>query len=292
MPEIVLSENIRIAVYVIVVLLAGYIFSVIVRKLIKKFLERSLIIGDFDPTSVSFLKNAIGFIIFIITITIVLYIIPGLESLGTTLLASAGILAAIIGFASQQAFSNIISGIFLVLFKPFRVGDFIEIDELNFGTVEDITLRHTVIRNAENRRVIIPNTVISGSTIINANYLDPKVCSHIEIGISYSSNIDHAMELMIDESMKHKYFIDTRTQEQINEGDPSVIVRVLSLGDFSVNLRAYVWASNNREAFILKCDLLKSIKERFDKEGIEIPYPYRTLIIKKEPKEDTGSVNP
>ena len=291
MPDILLSDTLRITIYVTIVLLAGFVLSRIVRSLINRFLKRSLLTGDFDPTSVSFLKNAIGFIIFIITITIVLYIIPGLDTLGTTLLASAGILAAIIGFASQQAFSNIISGIFLVLFKPFRVGDFVKIDEMHFGTVEDITLRHTVIRNAENRRVIIPNTIISSSTIINSNYLDPRVCSHIEVGISYSSSIDHAMQLMMHEAVSHRYFLDNRTQEEINEGDPSVIVRVMNLGDFSVTLRAFVWARSNSEAFILKCDLLKSIKERFEKEGIEIPFPHRKIIIERDPLKEAGSVN-
>ena len=279
---IAFSANLKIAIYVIFVLIAGFTLSRIVRTLINRFLKKSLENGHFDPTSVSFLKNAIGFIIFVITTTIVLYIIPGLDTLGTTLLASAGILAAIIGFASQQAFSNIISGIFLVLFKPFKVGDFIKIDELSFGTVEDITLRHTVIRNAENRRIIIPNTIISGNTIINSNYLDPKVCSHIEVGISYSSEIDQAIRMIREEATGHRFFVDNRNEEQIVNGDPSVVVRVISLGDFSVNLRAYVWANNTGEAFIMKCDLLKSIKERFDREGIEIPFPYRTLIIKQQ----------
>jgi small conductance mechanosensitive channel len=285
MSRFEINDNFRTAIYVVIILLSGYILSRIVRVLINRFLKRSSETGTFDATSVGFLKNAIGFVIFIITIALVLKFIPGLNSLGTTLLASAGIMAAIIGFASQQAFSNIISGIFLVLFKPFRVGDFIKIDDIHFGTVEDVTLRHTVIRNPENRRVIIPNTIISNNTIINSNYLDPRVCSHIEIGISYSSNIDHAMKLIISEASSHRFYIDGRTEEQISEGYPLVIVRVISLGDFSVNLRAYVWARNNSEAFVMKCDLLKSIKERFDKEGIEIPFPYRTLIIRRD-KED------
>lgn len=61
-----------------------------------------------------------------------------------------------------------------------------------------------------------------------------------------------------------------------------VIVRVIELADFSVNLKLYVWSRNNDEAFVLKCDLLKSVKERFDREGIEIPFPYRTIVFKKE----------
>jgi len=81
--------------------------------------------------------------------------------------------------------------------------------------------------------------------------------------------------------LNHPDHIDNRTPEQIKEGVEEVIVRVISLGDFSVNLRAWAWASNQLKAYPMHCDLLESIKERFDREEIEIPFPYRTLVYKK-----------
>ncbi len=275
-----MNKDLRLFLYISVAAVAGFLVSRFLHYVLHRFLNRSHDQRDFDVTSYNFIRNAISFITFIITLTVIFYLIPGLDKIGKTLLASAGIMAAAIGFASQQAFSNIISGIFLVMFKPFRVGDFIRIDEQHYGTVEDITLRHTVIRNIENRRVIIPNSVISSQTITNSNIMDPKVCSLIEIGISYDSDIDKAIALIQDEAVRHPYCIDNRTEEQKLAGDPQVIVRVMSLADFSVNLRAYTWAQNNSEAFILKTDLLKLIKQRFDKDGIEIPFPYRNVIIK------------
>lgn len=92
-------------------------------------------------------------------------------------MAGAGILAAVLGFASQTAFSNIMNGIMIVVFKPFRIGDIIEVDRQDayMGVVADITLRHTVIQNFENKRVIIPNSVISTQIIVNRDIADQKV---------------------------------------------------------------------------------------------------------------------
>lgn len=278
----VMSENIRMLIHIAIIFAGGFVLSRILNYVLKRFFDRSKGSGSFDPTSYNFIKNALGFIVLLITFTLIFYQIPGLKGIGNGLLASAGILAAVVGFASQQAFSNIISGIFLVVFKPFRVDDHIKIDDIHTGFVEDITLRHTVIRNSENRRVVIPNAVISNATIINSNIGDPRVCSFVEIGIGYSSSIDKAMEIMRDEALKHKFCIDNRSPEDKRNGEPVVQVRVIALGDFAVTLRAYVWASNHVEATLMKYDLFKSIKERFDREGVEIPYPYRTVVVKNE----------
>ena len=86
--------------------------------------------------------------------------------------------------------------------------------------------------------------------------------------------------------MKHKYFFDNRTKEEKKSNEPAVPVRVLGFGDSSVNLRAWVWAHNPSEAFRMGCDLNESIKERFDKERIEIPFPHRTLVYKNAKKNE------
>ena len=203
-------------------------------------------------------------------------------SLSVSLFAGAGILAVVIGFASQHAFANIVSGIFIVIFKPFRVGDRITIGTDVRGVVEDINLRHTIIRNFENKRIIVPNSIISNEKIENASIGDEKICRFVEFGISYDSNIDKAMKIMEKEALKHPLHIDNRSDEEKEKNDPIVRVRVIGFADSSVNLRAWVWAKDSPDAFTLGCDLNKSIKERFDKEGIEIPFPYRTIVYKKD----------
>ena len=250
--------------------------------MLKRGFQRAASKMKMDPTNYSFLKNTISFFVIVAGTLFLFNKIPELKRIGSAMLAGAAILTAAIGFAAQQPVANIISGIFIILFKPFRVGDMIILPDSNRGTVEDITLRHTIIRDPENRSIIVPNTTINSSTIINANFIDQQVCAFVEVGIGYSSDIDKAMQLMREEAMKHPLLIDYRTEAQIAAGEPQVIVRVLALGPSSIQLRVWAWSGTSGNAFVLKCDLLKSIKERFDKEGIEIPYPYQNVVITKE----------
>lgn len=265
----------------VVVLLAAYILSRILRGIINRRMRKTSEDLKFDdPTKFYFLKNAINAILLVVALIIIFYSIPELKAVGLSLFAGASILAAIIGFASQQAFSNIVSGLFIILFKPFRVGDVVKFGTDNFGIVEDITLRHTVVLGLENRRLIVPNSIIGSETILNSSITDEKICNFIMMGISYDSDIDLAIKIMQEEAMKHPNYIDNRTEENREKGLPPVIVRLVSFGDSSVNLRAQVWSKDPILGFEMKCDLHKSIKERFDQEGIEIPYPYRTIVYK------------
>lgn len=267
-------------VLALVILVFAFIVSLIIKFSINRFVRIASYKLKVDPTKYKFLKNAVDFFVYLIAIIIIFKSIPELNTFGNGLLASAGIIAAIVGFASQSAFSNIVSGVFLVIFRPFSVGDRIKVGQLYSGDVEDITLRHTVIRDFENKRIIFPNTVISSEVIINSTTSDEKVCMFIEVGISYSSTIDKAMEIMRDEAQKHPFFIDNRSEADMEAHAPAVTVRVIHLAESSVQLRASVWAKDPSTGFALKCDLLKSIKERFEKENIEIPFPHRVVIVK------------
>lgn len=278
-----MNDTLRILLISSGILLGAIFLSRLMRWLMNRSIRKAAKKLKFDPTNYNFIKNAVSAIIFIIAAVMIFRTIPGLEKVGTSVLAGAGIIAAALAFASQQALANIISGMFIVAFRPFSVGDFIKIGDLHLGTVEDITLRHTVIRNPENRRVIIPNSIISSETILNSTITDERVCMFIEVGISYYANIDYAIQLLQEEAMKHAHFLDNRTQEEKDAGKPPVIVRVLNLGQYSIDLRAYVWAENPGKGWDLKTDLLKSIKERFDKEGVEIPFPYQNIILKNTP---------
>jgi small-conductance mechanosensitive channel len=261
-------------------LLIAFVISKILRILINRFIRLSSTKLKVDPTQFNFLKNAVTFIIFLGAIIFIFYTIPVIKSFGITLFAGAGIIAAIMAFASQQAFSNIVSGIFIVIFKPFRVNDIVDIGNLSKGRVEDITLRHTIIRNYENRRLIIPNSVISAEIITNSSIIDEHICNFIEMGISYDSDVDRAMEIMKNEAVKHPNYLDNRSEEEKKENIDPVKVRLMGFGDSSVNLRAFVWSKDHSSGFQMKTDLYKSIKEQFDKNNIEIPFPYRTLVFK------------
>lgn len=280
--EVVNSNTIKHLIFVIVTLAVASLVLVILRKIATKLINSNADKLKVDPTNFSFLKNSLSFIIYFIALIVIFRYIPSLRSFGSALFAGAGIIAAIIGFASQKAFSNIITGIFILIFKPYRVGDVIEISNGRIGTVEEITLRHTVIKDFKNERIIVPNTVISDDIIINSSITDSKIQCRIEVGISYDSDIDLAMQIMREECEKHPLLIDNRTPEEIEKGEPIVRVAVIALADFSVNLRASAWTESFSDAFQMRTDLLKIIKERFDREGVEIPFPYRTIVYKKD----------
>jgi small conductance mechanosensitive channel len=282
MERIISIPLVKYSIITVATLLVALIISKILRLLISRFIRLSSTKLKVDPTQFSFLKNAVTFLVFLGAIIFIFYTIPKLKTLSITLFAGAGILTAIALFASQQAFSNIVSGIFIVIFKPFRVNDLVDIGNLPKGRVEDITLRHTVIRNFENRRMIIPNSTISSEIVVNSSIVDETICNFIDVGISYDSDIDKAMEIMRNEAMAHANFIDHRSEEEKKEGVPPVTIRVMGFGDSSVNLRSFVWTKDHSSGFVLKTDLHKTIKEQFDKNGIEIPFPYRTIVYKKD----------
>ena len=271
------TDNHLVAVFIAIAL--ALIVSYSLRKFLTRFINHRSDALNIDPTRYNFMKNASTAVIIGAALAFTFYAIPSLRSIGTTLFAGAGIAAAAIAFASQQALSNIIGGVFLVIFRPFRVGDVILVGA-HRGTVEDITLRHTVIKSFENRRIIIPNAVMSNETIVNSTIKDEKMCRFIEFGISYDSDVDLAKKLIREEAKKHTDYLDGRTEEEKREGVESPRIRMISHGDFAVTLRLYFWSGGPMQAMYAHFDLLESVKKRFDAEGIEIPFPYRTIVYK------------
>jgi len=262
------------------IILITILVDFLVDRFFKRIILKSSLVLKNDPTNFQFLRYAINAIIYLVGFSIAIFQVEELKALAGSILAGAGILAVAVGFASQHALSNIISGLFIILFKPYRINDRIVIKDTMMGIVEDITLRHTVIRDFQNQRIVIPNAIISNETIVNSDMSDEKVCRFVEVGISYDSDLQLAKTIMREEALKHPAQIDNRKPEDKEKGKEEVPVRVLSFGESSVNLRAWVWAANFAEGFAMHCDLLESIKSRFDAEGIEIPFPHRTVVFK------------
>ena len=269
--------GIKLVVIYLIVRVLTAVTKYIFRHTMKKQAEKGM-----DVTKVMFLKQIVVTAIYIIGCATFLSLIPGMEKISNSILASAGILAMAVGLASQEALSNIVGGLFIIFTRPFKVGDFIKVDDDVVGTVIEITLRHTIIRNIENRMILIPNSKINSATIINSSYGDPSTCAFIEVGVSYDTDLNDAIRVMRKEVEQHPLLIDHRTEEEKKEQVPVVVIRVVCLGDSAITLRAWAWAATAVKASVMKYDLLKSIKERFDKEQIEIPYPYFNQIVRKE----------
>jgi small-conductance mechanosensitive channel len=205
--------------------------------------------------------------------------IPALQAFLGTVVASAGITAVVMGFAAKSTLANLVSGMTLAVYRPFRIGDRVSIEGEN-GTVEDITLRHTVVRTWENKRLIIPNEKIDSMSLINYTAVDPRLLVTVDVGISYDSDIDLARRILLEEAEACEFVLATREEPGGAPSEP--YVRVTGLGDSAVNLRLFAWTPNMDAFWKARYSLLESVKKRFDAEGVEIPFPYRTLVYKKD----------
>jgi len=225
-----------------------------------------------DPTMVRYIVHAKTLLIMLIAVVVYASLVPQLRGLLGSLLAGAGVAALVVGFAARSTLSNLIAGIALAFYRPIRIGDKVDLEK-EYGTVEDITLRHTIVRTWEHKRLVIPNATLDTLAVVNHSIVDPKMMCRVEFGVSYDTDIDLAREVMLDES---------RRCPHLAEGEEDPWMRVISHGDFSIGLRLYAWVPDVDELWLCRFWLFEHIKKRFDREGIEIPFPYRTLVYKKD----------
>jgi len=266
------DATLGIIFYALITLLIVIIVAAIVRRIFGRISETAIRKFKADETSFHFMKGVISIIIYFAGAVVFVSLIPRLHALMSALLASAGITAIVIGLAAQNTLSNIVSGFLITIFKPVRIKDIVTIGQ-DYGTVEDITLMYTVVKTWDQRRLIIPNSTISSSTLVNYSHTDPKMLVHVEIGISYDSDIDKARNFMIDEAVKSEYRLKS-------EQEP--FVRVIEVGEYAIVMRLYMWVGIPDNFYLAKFQLMERIKKRFDSEGIEIPFPYRTVVYKKD----------
>ncbi|WP_435097407.1 mechanosensitive ion channel family protein [Halarchaeum sp. P4] len=185
-----------------------------------------------------------------------------------TAVATIGAAATLaIGFAMQDVLKNFVAGVFIYTDKPFKIGDWIEWDG-NAGIVEDISLRVSRVRTFDNELLTVPNSNLTDGVIKNPVAKD-TLRIQFEFGISYDDDIDKATDIIVEEAEKHDDILD----------DPGVSVRLTALGDSYVGLKSRFWIANPSRSDFVKTrgEYVQAVKERFDEEGIDIPYPTRTL---------------
>lgn len=269
----------RIALILIVTLVARAVVS----RLFARLRRGAETMKPERVSLISFTRHVAEAVVYFLGGMTIMNQIPGLEKLASSLLAGSGILALGISIAAQSSLGDLISGVLMSIFKPFQVGDLVRyLDKDITGTVEEITLRHTVIRTFENKRVIIPNGVMNGQAVENATYGDLRVCFFLNAEITYESDLDKALMLMGGIVRTHPDFLDVRTPEDLRGGKPDVLVRVADFLDSGIRLRAFVWAANPGVGWQMKSDLLRSLKKAFDENGIAFAYPHREVIVRRD----------
>ena len=191
----------------------------------------------------------------------------GRGSILTSLATIAAAATLAIGFALQDVLKNFVAGVFIFAEKPFRIGDWIEWDD-EAGVVEDISLRVTRVRSFDNELKTVPNSQLTGNVLTNPVDAD-KLRVKFVFGIGYNDDIERATDIILEEATAHDDIMD----------DPAPSVRLTELGDSSVGLQSRIWIADPSRADFVKTrgEYVQSVKQRFDEEGIDIPYPHRTL---------------
>lgn len=247
----------------------------LVNKAFRRTVETMTAAGNTNVTLISFVRYIVLAVIYFIGAVVIISSIPGASDSLAAILASGGIVAVIVGFAAQETLGNVAGGVMILFFKPFVLGDFVRYNDVS-GTIEEITLRHTVIRTPQNKRIIIPNGTINGGILENANYGDSRICEFFNVGITYESDVEKAIAILRDEVMRNPLHLDVRTEETAST-EPEVKVEVVELADSAIIIRAWLWAETQSNAMELKFALNRSVKKRFDAEGIEFAYPHLTI---------------
>lgn len=256
----VIPWSLRI-VTAIAIWLAGYWIANRITRLIRRGMERAAI----DITLVRFLGNIIH------AGLLAVVIIAALDHVGvptTSMLAVFGAAGLAIGLALRDSLANFASGIMLILFRPFRVGDFVEAGGVS-GSVEEIRIFSTMIRTADNRVIVVPNGQIANAAIINHNTL-PTRRIDLVIGVSYADRLDH-VKAVLERILQNETRILAEPAPQIVVGE---------LAESSVNLYVRPWVKTP-DYWPVRFDLLESIKRGFDEEGITIPFPQRQVIMRQ-----------
>ena len=193
----------------------------------------------------------------------------GLKQLGfdlTVLLGAAGVLTVAIGFAAQTSASNLISGIFLMIERPFVVGDIVQISDMT-GEVMSIDLLSSKIRTLSNLMVRIPNETMVKSNITNYSFF-PVRRADFNIGVGYGSNVKQVERILMEAANAHPLCLE----------EPAPIFIFQGFGDSAMNIQFQVWTIT-QNLLQVKNDLYVDIKNRFDRQGIEMPFPIRTVVM-------------
>jgi small conductance mechanosensitive channel len=253
---LVIPWGIRIAVA-----LAIFIIGRWIAKWLTSVLRKVMTRGKLDEMLINFLGNIVYMVLLLAVV------MAALDHLGiqtTSLLAVFGAAGLAIGLALKDSLANFSSGVMIILFRPFKVGDFIEAGGAS-GVVEEVRMFATILRTGDNREIIVPNGQIYGGMIINYS---AKATRRIDLvfGIGYDDDIARAKQIMEEIMQKDERIL----------ADPAPSVAMGELGDSSVNFNVRPWV-NSGDYWPVRADLLEKIKLAFDANGISIPYPQQDV---------------
>lgn len=265
--ELILVELCYSVMIIIFFVMVGRSINVIIDEWGKDFAKKSK--SQMDDQLLSLFHRVINILIVIIAILSVLKF-WGYQI--TPILASLGIAGVAIGLALQSTLGNVFGGIQLIVDKTMSVGETVKIGVDIFGTVEDIGIRSTKIRTPDNELLIIPNGPLSTMTIQNWAQHNEKIRVTVDFGVDYSSDPKQVKKVVEDAIKKIKLVLK----------DPAPNVAFMDMGDFALRFKAIFWIESVKDRFNVKSEAVGVIYDTLKENKIDIPFPTRTLIMKKD----------
>ena len=258
LSELLSSFGISLFIALSILIIGRQVVKILI-KVISTALERS----NTEDTVRIFVTNLLN------TLLMIVVFIAAINQLGiqtTSIIAVLGAAGLAIGLALQGSLSNFAAGILIVIYRPYKVGDYIQADN-HLGTVNDIQIFSTVLKTPDNKLVIVPNGSIMNGSIVNFSNQDKRRVDIIA-SCSYEDDIDKVKSVLAD--------ILSKDDRILNEPKPRIAVS--ELADSSVNFIVRPWVKNS-DYLDVYYSLLEEIKKRFDQEGIAIPYPQTDVHI-------------
>ena len=227
----------------------------------------------FDLMAVKFLAKLARYGVYLFAFVAYARFVPFLSGFGAASLASISVMSVIIGFAAQNTLGNLIAGLSLLLYRPFKLGDRLQVTAptgLETGFVESLTLGYTLLKTDDNRRVVLPNSLMASQTVINLTTNDPRVVCSVLFGISHASDIDRTRSLLLDLGGKHAKATEVC-------GCP-----LTQLSGAGIVLSLDMWCRDAATAITLRCDLLEQAAKGFALAGINLASPRTTVALVDE----------
>lgn len=239
-----------------------WIIGIWLIRILLKTIRKTMETRDYDVSLKKFLMNLTGWILKIVLIVVVLGTV-GIETTSfAAILAAAGLA---IGLALQGSLANFAGGVLIMIFKPIKVGDFIEAQG-EAGTVREIEIFTTKLTSPDNKEIIIPNGKLSNDNIVNYSALDMRRVD-LKFGVGYDSDLKHTKNILMSVLTSHPLVLK----------EPAPLVRLVELADSSINFNVRPWV-NTSDYWDVYYDIMESTKEALDNAGIEIPYPHQVEI--------------
>jgi len=257
--------------YSLTVFAVAYIVYAAVRAVLEWYMKQVAVRTRtrLDDEMIPLIRRIAKIVIFFVALT---YIMQHYDKPIMSLLGAAGIASIAVAFAAQETLSNIIAGIALMFDRPFRMGDRIELPSGQIGDVHEIGMRSTKILSFDNNLIVVPNSEMAKSMVVNYAYPDLKYKIRQVIGVAYGSDIAKVKSILLDIANTHPEVLD----------DPAPVANFYTFAESSLDIYFIVWVKDYKEHFRIRDEINCEINRRFEAEGVTIPFPQRTVHLRQE----------